>query len=116
MAITYTSKYHSPEDPGGIIGEILSMGAEFAGPARDALLGWTLRLGDTQDPAEAARAVLVKYGLEEGTDPEGACGELVRLLRETASYSQARLKTHMCRPESAHRNRRRGGRKARHSG
>jgi len=116
MAITYTSKYHAPEDPGGIIGEILNMGAEFTGPAQDVLLGWTLRLDETQDPATAARAVLVKYGLEDSADPEGACGDLVRLLRETASFSQARLNTHMCRPESADRNRRRGGRKARHSG
>jgi hypothetical protein len=116
MAITYTSKYHAPEDPGGIIGEILNMGAEFPGPARDALLGWTLRLADGQDPAAAARAVLEKYGLAEGPAPEGACGELVGLLRETADYSQARLKTHMCRPEGAHRGRRRGGRKARRSG
>ncbi len=112
MAVTYTSKYHAPEDPGGIVGEILNMGAEFEGPAQDALLGWTLRLGDTQDPAVAARAVLKKYGLVEGPAPEGACGDLVKLLRETASYSQARLDAHMCRPKSA---RRRGGRKARHS-
>ena len=103
MAITYTSKYHAPEDPGGIIGEILNMGAEFLGPAEDALLGWTLRLGDKQDPAEAACAVLEKYGLAEGPAPEGACGELVRLLRETASYSQERLDTHMCRPETGQR-------------
>ncbi len=116
MPITYTSKYHCPEDPGGIIGEILNMGADFTDPAQDALLGWTLRLGDDIDPAAAARGLLEKYGLQDGPTPEGACGELVRLLRETVSYSQKRLDTHMCRPDSAHRPRRRGGRKARHFG
>ena len=114
MTVTYTSKLHSDDDPGGIIGEILNMGADFPGPAQDALIGWTLRLGDGVDPAAAAQRVLARYGYEEGEAPEGACGELVRLLRETAAYSQRRLETHLCRPESAHRGRRRGGRKARH--
>ena len=113
MPVTYTSKLHSDDDPGGIIGEILNMGADFPGPARDALVGWTLRLGDGIDPAEAAQRILAHYGQESGAVPEGACGELVRLLRETAAYSQRRLETHLCRPESAHRSRRRGGRKAR---
>ena len=72
-----------------------------------------VRLGDGIDPAAAALRILRHYGYEDGETPEGACGELVRLLRETAAYSRRRLETHLCRPESAHRGRRRGGRKAR---
>ncbi len=113
MSITYTSKYHAPDDPGGIIGEILNMADEFPGPAQDALLGWTLRLGDEVDPAAAAGSLLDRYGYAEGPPPGGACGELIKLLRETARYPQAHLKTYLCRPEPAHRRSRRGGRKAR---
>jgi hypothetical protein len=116
MPITYTSKHHSPEDPGGIIREVLDMGPDFTGPAQDVLLGWTLRLGDTVDPAAAARTLLERYGYADRPAPEGACGELIKLLRETADYPQGRLDTHLCRPEPAHRRRRRGGWKSRREG
>ena len=36
-------------------------------------------------------------------EPAGACGELIKLLRETASYPQGRLDAHLCRPRPAHR-------------
>ena len=84
MAIRYTSKHHSEEDPGGLIRDVLDMGPEFTGPAQDVLLSWILRLGDGVDAAPAARAVLDRYGLVEGEVPDGACGELVTLLRQTA--------------------------------
>jgi len=116
MSITYTSTYHCDDDPGGILGEILHMGEEFEGPAQDALVGWTLRLGDGIDPAEAAKRLLVRYEAVASAAPTGACGELIRLLRETAQYSRGRLDAHLCRPEPAHRSRRRGGRKARQPG
>lgn len=111
MPFTYTSKHHSPEDPGGIIRDVLDMGPEFAGPARDALLSWMLRLGEDIDPATAARTLLARYGLGEGAVPGGACGELVALLRETARYPQSRLGAHLCRPGSGPRRGRRRSRK-----
>ncbi|HSR72449.1 MAG TPA: hypothetical protein VLL72_08725 [Kiloniellales bacterium] len=89
MPITYTSKFHSREDPGGIIREILEMDAEFEGPARDALLSWVIRLEPGLSPATAARRLLARYELEERT-PAGACGELVKLLRETAAEAAPR--------------------------
>lgn len=107
MPITYTSKHHSPEDPGGIIREVLNMGTAFTGTAREVLLGWTLRLDDNVDPAAAARTLLQRYGYADRPPPDGACGELVMLLRETASYPQGRLDTHLCRPEPARRRARR---------
>ena len=113
MPITYTSKFHSDDDPGGVLGEILTMGEAFPGPAEDALLGWTLRLADDVDPADAARRILARHHFDTGDAPDGACGELVRLLREAATFARGRLQTHLCRPEPAHRSRRRGGRKAR---
>lgn len=113
MAITYTSRFHSDDDPGGVLGEILTMGAAFPGPAEDALLGWTLRLADTVDPAAAARRILAKYNYDTGVTPDGPCGDLVRMLREAANFSRGRLQTHLCRPEAPHRSRRRGGRRAR---
>lgn len=109
MTITYTSKHHSDDDPGGVIGEVLAMGPEFAGPAEDVLLGWTLRLADGVDPAAAARRLLARHGLQDRPAPEGACGDLIRLLRETANFSRARMDPHMCKA------RRRGGRKGRRS-
>lgn len=107
MGITYTSPHHSKDDPGGLIRETLDMGADFPGPARDALLSWILRLGDDADAAVAAKTLLARYGYAEGPVPDGACGELVMLLRETATYPDGQLRTHLCRPRSAHRRRRR---------
>lgn len=84
MPIHYASPHHSPEDPGGLIHEALSMGAAFPGPAEDLLLAWTLRLAPELDPQQAARHLLERYALTQ----EGAEGEplarLVALLEQTA--------------------------------
>ncbi len=85
MATKYLSPHHSPDDPGGVIREVLLMGPEFPGPAEDVILAWTLRLGVDRDPADAAKRLLATYELAEGPLPEGACGKLVDLLRQAAS-------------------------------
>ena len=38
------------EDPVGLIGQALAMGAEFPGPAEDVLLSWILKLDPEIDP------------------------------------------------------------------
>ena len=102
MVIKYVSPHDSPDDPGGLIKEVLDMGAEFPGPAEDILVAWTLRLADTCDPAEAAQRLLQAYGIAEGPAPDNAAGKVITLLRQ-AAQSPAR-----------HLNRRRlGGRRAR---
>ncbi len=85
MATKYLSPHHSPDDPGGVIREVLLMGPEFPGPAEDVIVAWTLRLGVDRDPADAAKRLLATYELAEGPLPDGACGKLVDLLRQTAS-------------------------------
>lgn len=85
MVTKYLSPHHSPDDPGGVIREVLLMGPEFPGPAEDVMLAWTLRLGPDRDPADAAVRLLAAYELAEGPLPEGACGKLVDLLRQAAS-------------------------------
>ncbi len=100
--IKYVSKNQSedtPDDPGGLIKEVLNMGAEFPGPAQDILLAWMLRLGDEHDAAAAAGRLIETYGLGDGPPPEGACGELVALLKQTAESP----------PEHLSGRRRRGG-------
>jgi len=92
MPITYTSKYHCPEDPGGSIHEALAMGDAFPGPARDIVLAWMLRLDGSIAAHAAAQRLLDSHGLAEGPLPEGRRGELVRLLREAAQATEARLK------------------------
>jgi hypothetical protein len=92
MAITYTSKYHSPEDPGGAIQEALAMGDAFPGPARDIVLAWMLRLDGSVAPHAAARRLLDRHDLAEGPLPDGPRGELVRLLREAAQATEESLK------------------------
>jgi hypothetical protein len=109
MAITYTSKHHSPQDPGGVIREVLDMGADFPGPAKDVLLAWVLRLEDGLDPAAAARDLIETYDLAEDAPAAGACAELITLLRETAAYGVERMAARTCRPRSQ----RRRGRRAR---
>jgi len=85
---TYTSPDHSPEDPGGILKESLAMGADFPGPAEDALLAWTLRLAPEVDTQAAARTLIQRYGLmrEDGASPHA---RLVALLHETAETGTA---------------------------
>jgi hypothetical protein len=84
MVTRYLSPHHSPDDPGGVIREVLLMGPEFPGPAEDVMLAWTLRLGPDLDPADAAKRLLAAYELSEGPLPDGACGKLVDLLRQPA--------------------------------
>jgi len=91
MTITYTSKYHCAEDPGGSIHEALAMGEAFPGPARDIVLAWMLRLDGSIAPHAAAQHLLASHGLGKGPLPEGARGELVALLREAAQATEARL-------------------------
>jgi hypothetical protein len=95
MAIKYVSTHDSPEDPGGLIKDVLDMGAEFLGPAEDILVAWMLRLGEDRDPAEAARHLLDRYGIAEGPLPDGACGRVIELLRQTADFPQDRLTSHL---------------------
>ena len=91
MVIKYDSAHDSPDDPGGLIRQVLDMGPEFPGPARDILLAWILRLGAERDPAEVAGRLLAAYGIAEGPTSEDAAGELVTLLRETAGYPREHL-------------------------
>ena len=80
-----------PEDPIGLIGQALAMGADFPGPAEDVLLSWMLKLDTAIDPIAAAAAILKHYGVEEGELPPGESGKLIRLLRETASCPPERM-------------------------
>jgi hypothetical protein len=91
-----------PEDPVGLIGQALAMGADFPGPAEDVLLSWMLKLDAAIDPIAAAATLVRHYGIAEGDIPAGESGKLVRLLRETAAAT----------PGGA---RRRGGRRAKPS-
>jgi hypothetical protein len=91
MAIKYLSEHDTPDDPGGLVHQVLDMGPAFPGPARDILLAWILRLGTERDPAEAAGRLLADYGIAEGPPPADATGELITLLRETARYSREHL-------------------------
>ena len=104
MAVKYLSKHHSEDDPGGLIREVLETGEAFQGPAEDILLAWTLRLGDDRDPAEVAQRLIQAYGIGDDPVPQGACGRLVTLLRETAASPRGQL--HSRRPRRG----RRGGR------
>ncbi len=90
MAIKYISPHHTPDDPGGLIKEVLLMGPEFPGPAEDIMLAWTLRLSSDLEPAEAAARLLDAYGVAAGALPDGACGRLVDLLRQAADSCGAR--------------------------
>ncbi len=84
MAIKYVSEHHSSDDPGGLVKTVLDMGSEFPGPAEDIVMTWLLRLDDDRDPAEVAARLLADYGYAETPLPEGACGRVIELLRETA--------------------------------
>jgi hypothetical protein len=88
------------EDPVGLIGQALTMGADFPGPAEDVLLSWILKLDQAVDPVAAAATLIQRYAGAEGPLPEGEAGKLIRLLRETAS----------CSPDEARRRRSRRGR------
>ena len=102
MAVRYVSRHHSPEDPGGLIAEALTLGADFPGPAEDLLLAWSLRLAEDLPAQEAARRLIERHALATAALP-GAAGRLVELLRQTAASD----------PEA--RGRRRGGWRGRRS-
>ena len=81
----------SPEDPQGLIGQVLAMGEEFPGPAGDVLLSWLLDLKDRADPAKAAASLIERHKLAGPPFPPGPRGELIRLLHETARYTPEQL-------------------------
>jgi hypothetical protein len=81
-----------PEDPQGLIGQVLAMGEEFPGPANDVLLSWLLELKDRVDPAAAAATLIKRHGLSGPPFPNTPRGELIRLLHETMRYSPDRLR------------------------
>ena len=74
----------APDDPGGLVLEVLRMGTEFPGPAPDLLLAWTLKLPDGVDLQAAAARLLEAYALAEATPPADPRGELIELLRQAA--------------------------------
>ncbi len=88
MGIKYVSPDHTPEDPGAILKDSLAMGADFPGPAEDALLAWTLRLEPEIDMQAAARTLIERYGLARG-EGESPHARLIALLHETADKGTA---------------------------
>ena len=108
MAIKYVGRYHSEDDPGGLIREVVELAEEFPGPSPDIVFSWLLRLPDGQDPAEVAKRILKDYGLAEAELPETPAGEVISLLREVSLYGVERLRrTAQSRPSAARENRRR---------
>ncbi|MEM7169069.1 MAG: hypothetical protein AAF530_02815 [Pseudomonadota bacterium] len=95
MGIKYISEHHSEDDPGGLIKEVIDLGDAFPGPAQDIVLAWLLRLGSEQDAGAVAQRLIQDYDVAEGDLPPGACGELVKLLRETAEYGRDQLDRHL---------------------
>lgn len=81
-----------PEDPSGLIGQVLQMGPEFNGFAEDILLSWVLSLPPDLDPAVAADRLLDRYGIRDGAVPDGAIGRVWRLLREMVQFPETRLR------------------------
>lgn len=77
----------NPDDPTGLIRQVLEMGAEFNGYPEDILLSWVLNLPREADAAAAAGRLLDAYGLREGPVPAGAIGRVWHLLRETARHT-----------------------------
>ena len=98
-------KTADPDDPNGLIRQVLEMGEAFPGPAGDVLLSWLLDLKDPVQPAQAARRLIERHALPGPPFAESPRGKLIRLLHETATYSGGRLE--------AFGGRRRGGRRGR---
>jgi hypothetical protein len=105
MAARPPSSKNESDDPQGLIGQVLAMGAEFQGPAGDILLSWLLDLKDRTEPSTAAASLIERHGLAGPPFPPGPLGELIRLLHETARHSPDRLQDRVLR--------RRGGRRGR---
>jgi hypothetical protein len=80
----------TPDDPTGLIGQVLEMGAEFDGHAEDILLSWALSLPREMDAGAAASRLLDAYGLREGPVPAGPIGRIWQLLREAARHPDPR--------------------------
>ncbi len=88
-----THKRGPPHDPDLLIGQVLEMSGDFAGPAEDIIFSWLISLGPDVDPAAAANRLLDEHDLRHGAVPEGAIGRLWILLRETALFPDERLRT-----------------------
>ena len=78
------ARFASPDDPGGLVGEALSMGEGFPGPAEDLLTAWVLQLDETIDPATAAARLLERHAALP-QPPGSAAARLLDLLREVAA-------------------------------
>jgi hypothetical protein len=89
--MTSTQKRGPPHDPDLLIGQVLEMGSEFAGPAEDILFSWLISLAPDIDPASAANKLLDEHNLRHGAVPDGPVGRLWTLLRETALFPDNRL-------------------------
>jgi hypothetical protein len=88
-----TQKRGPPHDPDLLIGQVLEMGGEFAGPAEDIIFSWLISLAQDVDPAAAANKLLDEHNLRHGAVPDGPVGRLWTLLRETALFPDNRLRT-----------------------
>ena len=64
MPITYTPPHHSDEDPSGLIHDVMALGEDFEGQAREVLFSWVLKLDAAIDPAVAARLLIERYELD----------------------------------------------------
>ncbi len=84
----YLSKHSCIEDPGGIIGESVSMGNDFPGPAQDIFLAWALQLTKEQNTALCAQTLLQKYPILLQQDIAAPLGMLAQFLIQ-ASQSTA---------------------------
>ena len=92
-----------PHDPNGLIGQVLEMGAAFAGPAEDVIFSWLISLAPDIDPADAANRLLDEHNLRQGGVPDGPLGRLWTLLRETALFPDDRLNATAPRRRTARR-------------
>ena len=57
--VKYVSKHHSPEDPGGLIYEVLQAGGDYTGPAEDIILMKLLWRRDTRSTKQWENALSV---------------------------------------------------------
>jgi hypothetical protein len=88
-----SAKRGPPHDPDLLIAQVLAMGSEFAGPAEDILFSWLITLAPDIDPAAAAAQLLDDHHLRADPVPAGPLGRVWTLLRKTAEFPDARLRT-----------------------